>query len=74
MAAYKVREELRQWRLATPMEYFKGMRKKFDDAGINIYAYTINYNSDFTDPEIDKSFEQAKAIGVNTIASPHRSA
>ena len=69
MAAEKAREELRQWRLATPMEYFKGMRKKFDDAGINIYAYTVNYNAEFTDPEIDKTFEQAKAMGVNTIAS-----
>jgi len=72
MAADKAREELRQWRLATPMEYFKGMRKKFDDAGINIYAYTVNYNSDFTDPEIDKTFEQAKAIGVSTIATSTR--
>ena len=67
--AAKAREELRQWRLATPMDYFKGMRKKFDDAGINIYAYTVNYRSEFTDPEIDKTFEQAKALGVNTIAS-----
>jgi sugar phosphate isomerase/epimerase len=72
MAADKTREELRQWRLATPMDYFKGMRKKFDDAGINIYAYTVNYGSDFTDPEIDKTFEQAKAMGVNTIASSTR--
>lgn len=72
MAADKTREELRQWRLATPMDYFKGMRKKFDDAGINIYAYTVNYNAEFTDPEIDKTFEQAKAMGVNTIATSTR--
>lgn len=67
--ALKAREELRQWRLSTPMDYFKGMRKKFDDAGINIYAYTMNYRSEFTDPEIDKTFEQAKALGVNIISS-----
>jgi sugar phosphate isomerase/epimerase len=72
IAAEKAREELRQWRLATPMDYFKAMRKKFDDAGINIYAYTVNYNAEFTDPEIDKTFEQAKAIGVNTIATSTR--
>ena len=72
IAADKAREELRQWRLATPMDYFKGMRKKFDDAGINLYAYTINYNTDFTDPEIDKTFEQAKAMGVGTIATSTR--
>ena len=67
--AQKAREELRRWRLATSMEYFKGMRKKFDSAGINIYAYTVNYNPEFTDPEIDKTFEQAKAMEVNTISS-----
>src|ERR1700692_4031049 len=32
MAADKAREELRRWRLATPLEYFKGMRQKFDNA------------------------------------------
>src|SRR6266478_9206310 len=37
--AAKARDELRQWRLSTPMDYFKAIRKKFDEAGINIYAY-----------------------------------
>lgn len=67
--AAKAREELRQWRLTTPMGYFTDIRKKFDAAGINIYAYTMNYRGEFTDPEIDKTFEQAKALGVNLIAS-----
>ena len=65
----KMREELRQWRLSTPMDYFKAIRKKFDDAGINIYAYTMNYRGEFTDPEIDKTFEQANALGVDIISS-----
>ena len=68
-ATAKAREELRQWRLSTPMDYFKAIRKKFDDAGINIYAYTMNYRGEFTDPEIDKTFEQAKALGVDLISS-----
>lgn len=67
--AAKARDEVRQWRLSTPASYFKGMRKKFDDAGINLIAYTMNYRSEFTDPEIDKTFEQAKALGVDTIAT-----
>jgi sugar phosphate isomerase/epimerase len=67
--AAKAREELRQWRLSTPPEYFQAIRKKFDDAGISIYAYTMNYRDDFTDAEIDKTFEQARALGVNLIAS-----
>lgn len=67
--AAQAREELRQWRLSTPASYFRAIRQKFDAAGINIYAYTINYRGEFTDPEIDKTFEQAKALGVNLISS-----
>jgi sugar phosphate isomerase/epimerase len=67
--AAKTREELRQWRLSTPASYFQAIRKKFDNAGINIIAYTMNYRGEFTDPEIDKTFEQCKALGVDTISS-----
>src|SRR5438093_8429917 len=28
----RVREELRQWRLSTPVDHFKAIRKKFEDA------------------------------------------
>ena len=41
--AKKAREDLRQWRLSTPMDHFKQVRKKFDDSGIDIYAYTLNF-------------------------------
>jgi sugar phosphate isomerase/epimerase len=67
--AKKAREELRQWRLTTPMDHFQAVRKKFDGAGINIFAYTINYRNDFTDEEIEKTFEQTKALGTKIIAS-----
>ncbi len=65
----KVREDLRQWRLTTPMDHFRAVRKKFDDGGIDIYAYTLNFRNDFTDDEIEKCFEQTKALGVKIIAS-----
>lgn len=67
--ARKSREELRQWRLTTPMSHFKDVRKKFDAAGVEIYAYTLNFNKEFTDEELEKCFEQAKALKVKTIAS-----
>ena len=67
--AAQAREDLRQWRLATPVDYFEAIRKKFVGAGINIYAYTMNYRGEFSDAEIDKTFEQAKALGVNLISS-----
>jgi sugar phosphate isomerase/epimerase len=67
--AKKAREDLRQWRLNTPMDHFQAVRKKFDDAGINIFAYTLNFRDDFTDEELDKCFQQTKALGAKVIAS-----
>jgi sugar phosphate isomerase/epimerase len=63
------RENLRKWRLTTPPSYYKTVRQKFDTAGINVFAYTLGFNADFTDDEIDAGFEQAKALGVDLIAS-----
>jgi sugar phosphate isomerase/epimerase len=63
------REDLRKWRIETPAEYYRGVRAKFDSAGVNVFAYTINYNESFTDEEIDATFRQAKALGVGVIAS-----
>jgi sugar phosphate isomerase/epimerase len=63
------REDLRQWRIATPAEYYRGVRGKLDGAGIGVFAYTMNYNDSFTDEEIDATFRQAKAMGVEVIAS-----
>lgn len=63
------RESLRQWRLSTPMDHFVSLGKKFEDAGVRIHSYTMNYNAGFTDEEIDKTFGQAKALGTNIVAS-----
>jgi sugar phosphate isomerase/epimerase len=63
------RQQLRQWRLSTPAQHFRDIRKRFDDAGISLFAYTINYRNDYTDEELDKSFEQARALGVGIIAA-----
>lgn len=68
--AMKARDDLRQWRLTTPMSHFEGIKKKLNDAGIVVYAYTVNgMGTDFTSDEIDKMFEQAKALGATTISS-----
>jgi sugar phosphate isomerase/epimerase len=68
--AMKAREVLREWRLTTPMSHFEGIKKKLNDAGIVVYAYTVNgMGADYTDEEIDKMFEQAKTLGAVTISS-----
>jgi len=63
------REALRKWRIETPASYYQEVRRKFDTAGIDVFAYTLGFNVDFTDDEIDAGFRQAKALGVDLIAS-----
>ncbi len=55
--------------MTVSLDYFKGIRKQFDDAGIELYAYNLSFNNSFTDPEIDRGFEAAKALGVKFITA-----
>lgn len=63
------REDLRKWRLDTPAAHFEDVRRKFDDAGIRLTAVAFHYNDEFADDEIDATFRQAKALGVEAIAA-----
>ena len=62
-------EELKKWRLDTPLSYFAGIRKKFDDAGILLYAFTYGFRKNFSDEEIEHGFIMAQAMGVKYITS-----
>ncbi len=63
------REELRKWRLTVPTDEIKAVRKKFDDAGIWLFAFNLSFREDFTDPEIDRGFQMAQALGVKVITA-----
>jgi sugar phosphate isomerase/epimerase len=65
----KAREDLRAWRLSAPLSRFKDVRKKFDDAGVDVFAYVMTFTDDFTDDEIDAIFKQAQALGVKLIGT-----
>ena len=67
--AVKAREDLRKWRLETPIDHFRAVKKKFDAAGITIYAFCHNMNTSFTDGEIDRGFEIAKALGAQVMTT-----
>jgi sugar phosphate isomerase/epimerase len=68
--AKKIRDDLRQWRLSTPMSYFTGIKKQLSDAGISVYAYTVNQmGPDYADDELDIMFQQAKALGAVAVSS-----
>jgi sugar phosphate isomerase/epimerase len=65
----KSRDELRRWRTETPLAHFEGIRKKFDAAGIRIWAYNYSPDVRFSDEEIDRGFQIAKALGAEIITA-----
>lgn len=67
--AMKAREELRQWRLEKAVDHLKGVKQKLDAAGIKVYAYNYSHGADFTDAEIERGFDMAKALGTNIITA-----
>jgi sugar phosphate isomerase/epimerase len=63
------REERRDWRLTTPIDEFIKVGEKFKKAGIDLYAYNYSFKDDFTDDEIKRGFEMAKAMGAQVITA-----
>ena len=63
------REKLRQWRLTTPLATLRQIGDKFRAAGVDLYAYNYSFQDDFTDAEIDRGFEMAKALGAKVITA-----
>jgi sugar phosphate isomerase/epimerase len=66
------RPKLREWRLSVPLDHFAAIRRRFDQAGVTLTAYNLSFQNDFTDEEIDRGFEMAKALGVDVITASSR--
>ena len=67
--AVKAREDLRKWRLETPLDHFREIGTRFKKNGITIYAYNYSPNASYTDAEIDRGFEMTKALGAEIITA-----
>jgi sugar phosphate isomerase/epimerase len=63
------RAELRKWRETVSLDHFTAIRKKFDTAGIELWAYNYSFRDDFSDAEVERGFEFAKALGVNRLTA-----
>lgn len=69
-AAFKAySDQVRAWRLSVPLQFFADVKKKFDDAGVRLYAYNFSFQDTFADEEIDRGFLMAKALGVGIITA-----
>jgi sugar phosphate isomerase/epimerase len=63
------REELRRWRVETPLDHFRAIGKKFTAANITIRGFNYSFNDSFADAEIDRGFEMARALGAEFITA-----
>jgi sugar phosphate isomerase/epimerase len=63
------REEVRKFRLETPLARFHEIGDKFKAAGIDLYAFNYSFRDDFTDAEIERGFEMAKALGAKVLTA-----
>lgn len=61
------RKLLRDFRLNTPANYYEDIRTRLTAAGISVAAYTVKYDTSFTDEETDSVFRQAKALGASVV-------
>jgi sugar phosphate isomerase/epimerase len=48
---------------------FKAMKKKFDDAGIKVGAYCVNFPVDSKDDYLDRGFNGALLLGTNVMTA-----
>ena len=63
------REQLRQWRETVSLDEIEAVGKKFRDAGVDVYAFYYSFRDDFSEVEIERGFEMAKALGAKVITA-----
>jgi sugar phosphate isomerase/epimerase len=61
--------EVRKWHQTVPLSHFHDVRRKFEGAGVSLFAYTYGFRKDSNDEEIERGFQEAKALGVRIITS-----
>lgn len=66
-AQREAQDTLKKWRLSQPMEKFKELRKKYNDAGVSIYAFKLGLTPAMSDEEYDYVFNVGEALGANHI-------
>jgi sugar phosphate isomerase/epimerase len=58
---------LREWRLSTSMDKYKALRKLYNDAGVNIYAFKLGLSLAMSNEEYEYTFNVAEALGADHL-------
>lgn len=65
----KGKAALEAWRMNPPLDEMRRVRRKFDDAGIDLYALNYSFRKEWNDRELENGFEIARAMGVKYITA-----
>ena len=63
------RGALREWRRSRPLDVFERAKRKFTDAGIELYSCMFNFPDDLEDDEIEFAFDVARTLGTGIISA-----
>jgi len=63
------REDLRKWRETVDLAEVEKVGEGFRKAGVDLYALNYSFRDDFSDAEIERGFEMAKAIGAKVLTA-----
>jgi sugar phosphate isomerase/epimerase len=66
-AMRKSQAALKDWRLSVPMDKYKALRKLYNDAGVNIYAFKLGLTLKMSNEEYEYTFNVAEALGANQV-------
>lgn len=69
MPARPSREDQRAWRLSVDLGLFEDAGRRLHENGVEVYAYNYSFKDDYTDAEIERGFEMAKALGARYITA-----
>lgn len=60
-------DALKKWRLSASMDRYKELRRKYNDAGVRIYAFKLALTAAMSDEEYDYTFDVAEALGADHL-------
>ncbi len=59
--------ELTQWRAKVSMERFKELRRLYNEAGVNIYAFKLELRLNSPESDFEYAFNVCEALGANQL-------
>ncbi len=65
----QAREAVAKWKTSTSADTWKAVRKKFNDAGIEVALLCYNMNDNMKDDDTVYGFEMAKGLGVKAMST-----